>query len=74
MHIQEGKYYIARNGELVGPMEDRSYRGDDAKWWADQYGLYRDDGKFGYGDDIFYQPYDITYTVEHAAMKAVEGN
>lgn len=72
MNIQEGKYYIARNGELVGPMRTENHH-DRPPFSADGYGWYERDGRHG-RDGCRATSCDLTDTVDHAAMKAVEGN
>ena len=70
MNIQEGSYYIARNGELVGPMVKET----GTTWFSCGLSLYKEDGTFGYEGLSYSREWDITDTVDNAARKHVEGN
>jgi len=58
MKLEFGKYYLNRKGEKVGPLE-RTSSGDEGGFWVPEYGLFRSDGVFGYGDDCFCHDFDL---------------
>lgn len=72
--ITEGSYYITRDNTLAGPMEV-SMPGNveiGSPWHVEGLGLYRADGRFGYGK-FYYTHLDITQTVDDACRRIVEG-
>lgn len=57
MQLEVGKYYRTRDGRKVGPMEE-SNSGDTGGFYCDGFGLYRKDGRFGYGANCFCDAFD----------------
>lgn len=57
MKLEVGKMYITRDGQKVGPMKGADNKG--AKFYADNVGLYFEDGTFGYGENCRCKNLDI---------------
>ena len=58
MKIEAGKYYISRSGQKVGPLK-KATSGDKGGFWDPEYGLFRSNGIFGYGDNCFCEALDL---------------
>jgi hypothetical protein len=57
MKLEVGKKYVTRKGSIVGPMIATDNA--DAKFFAEDSGLYFEDGTFGYGEYCRCENFDI---------------